>query len=248
MKLTPLKATKNGQDGFTLMEIIVATTIFATVSAAMLALFNYTLVINRRSEALRQATQGMRNMMELIVKEIRNGQINYLVQPGGSLPAAAIGPCTPPVFSGGPPYTSVGPTYDFEDNRLGLISLEGDEECLYLGYGKEIAGQYKNYVGSGIFKSNTTVGSPNYNPNPVLVLQKKNMTTETLNPPNFSVESLKFYIRPTKDPYSPLGGYSKTQPYVTISARFSLKLPTGESVKINYQTSVSTNKYDVPNQ
>ena len=54
------------QTGFTLMELIVATTIFAVFSVAVTSLFNYDFRIMRRTEALRQATQGMRNFTDFI--------------------------------------------------------------------------------------------------------------------------------------------------------------------------------------
>ena len=64
---------KKNSAGFTLMEIVVATTLFAIVFSSLLGLFNYILKINRKSEALRQASQGARDFVEYLVKEIRNG-------------------------------------------------------------------------------------------------------------------------------------------------------------------------------
>jgi prepilin-type N-terminal cleavage/methylation domain-containing protein len=84
MKLSRLQATSyklQAQQGFTLMEIVVSTTIFAVVLTMTLAIFNYALKINRRTEALRQTTQGMRNFTEFLVKEIRNGKIEYSATP-----------------------------------------------------------------------------------------------------------------------------------------------------------------------
>jgi hypothetical protein len=51
------------------------------------------------------------------------------------------------------------------------------------------------------------------------------------------------------DPYTnnPLGTLAKIQPSVTILAKFTASLPTGERVSIFYQTSVSSDKYDLPN-
>ena len=93
-----LTTRKNKQSGFTLMEITVATSIFAVVMVSLLSLFNYVLKINRESEALRQASQGMRNFVEYLVKEIRNGQIDYYVNSGTSLNSAfsPSSPCVPP--------------------------------------------------------------------------------------------------------------------------------------------------------
>lgn len=68
---------KKQQSGFTLIEIIVSTAIFTTVVAAMLSLFNYTLQINRRVQALRELVQGSRAFTETLSREIRNDRIDY---------------------------------------------------------------------------------------------------------------------------------------------------------------------------
>jgi prepilin-type N-terminal cleavage/methylation domain-containing protein len=243
--------------GFTLMEIVVATTIFAVISVALFSLFDYTLRINRRSEALRQATQGMRNFVELLVKEVRNGQIDYgVISPPGDVTATPITPC--PSISGVAagstiPDNGIGnyDSYGSKENRLGITTLEGDRECFYLGFGTNGAQTYGTYVNPGIYTKNTLVGNPGYNPNPVLVLNKNNAVTEVLNPPNFSIETLIFYIRPKKDPYvdNPTlnpNALERTQPFVNLFVGFKTKLPTGEEVPIYYQTTVSSDKYDIP--
>jgi len=215
--------------GFTLMEIVVATTIFVIVTAGLMSLFNKTLKINRRSEALRQATQGMRSFVEFLVKEVRNGQINYFVINGTQLaPSSPIGPCSAPV--------SVGdPTYKNKENRLGMISFSGEEECVYFG------NESGNPLPAGTF---TAPADKNY----TLVLQRANGVKQIINPVNFRIESLMFLIRPLKDPYTPVGGFVGVQPFVNINIKFVAKLPTGESVSIYYQTTVSTNKYDIPTE
>ena len=229
------------ESGFTLMEIMVATTIFAFVTVAMTSLFSYTLKINRRAEALRQATQGMRNFVEFVVKEIRNGQIDYSVNNAGTsnLVAGPIGPCPRPANSlpvnsqnrndRGNIYGQMGGS-NYADNALGIITPEGDRECIYLadGSGTRAVG----FTGSKV------------------VINKNNTTTEDINPPNFTVNYLVFYIRPLLDPYTnlPVNSVPKTQPSVSFSVNFTAKLPTGETVPIYYQTSVSSDKYDIPNQ
>jgi len=228
-------AGSRSRRGFTLMEILVATTIFAVVSSALMSLFNLTLQINRRAEALRQATQGMRSFMEFLVKEIRNGQVNYLVINGNQpSPLSPIGPCAAPTFipPGGPPYTSVGPTYVLRENKLGIISPEGIEECFYFG------------------DENGSYALPNHfvESRGTLVLERSDGINRILNPTNFRVENLMFVIRPLKDPYTYTGGLVEIQPTVSIIGKFVAELPTGEEYPIFYQTSVSTNKYDVPRE
>jgi len=95
------------------MEIVVSTTIFAVVLTMMLVLFSYTLRINRKVEGLRQVSQATRNFTEFIVREIRNGSIDY----SGTIDAAH---CTVPYNA------SSGATF------LALVNRAGDRECFYL--------------------------------------------------------------------------------------------------------------------
>jgi len=235
----------NSQSGFTLMEIVVSTTIFALVTVAMTSLFNYTLKINRRSEAIRQAAQGARDFTESLVKDVRNGEIAYGVINGNATDPAYPSPCVAPTITAGVPAA----TYSNQENKIGIITAEGEEECIYLGYGPGAASgnALGSYVGASVYTKNTDSSSGNYNPNPVLVLQKNGLSLQILNPPNFRVDSAQFFIRPLKDPYAG-SSYSKVQPFVTMVLGFVAQLPTGETVPLYYQTSVSTAKYDVPNQ
>lgn len=235
---------KNSGAGFTLMEIVVATTIFAVVSVALLSLFNNVLKISRRSEALRQSSQGIRDFMEFMVKEIRNGQINYFVANGS--PTPSLDPCTAPA-------SVVSPTYTSPDNKISIVTTENVQECFYLGYGAGGAGALNSYVGAGIFSKNTTSSSPNYNPTPVLVVKKFGVASVyPINPPNMLIDDIAFNIRPLRDPYSndPVSSvlYPEVQPFVTILIKARVQLPTGEQVPIIYQTSVSSNKYDIPSE
>ena len=212
--------------GFTLIEVIVATTIFAIVAASMMALFNYTLKINRRAEALRQVAQGVRNFTEFVVKSIRGGQVDYSVQNAGV--QTPVSPCPKPNPSAGSPHDGSN-TYLSKENRVGIITPAGERWCLFLG---DAAG---NFISSG-YEGET------------LVLQKESGLKEILNPPHLKIENLMFLIRPLEDPYyTGPGGLIKTQPFVTIIMKAVVLLPTGETQRIYYQTTVSSDKYDVPN-
>ena len=99
------------QSGFTLMEIVVATLIFATTLTLMLSLFVYTLRVNRRVESLRQVSQGTRNFMEFFIKEVRNGQIDYhSVEPA----------CSAAKYSGS------------QNQAIAIINSTGEKDCFYL--------------------------------------------------------------------------------------------------------------------
>ncbi len=191
--------------GFTLIEIVVSTTIFAVVLTMMLTLFNYTLKINRRAEALRQATQGARNFTEFLIKEIRNGRIDYGPPPTGLPPAGTCPTSYNNSFQG--------------DTKLGLININEEQECVYL--------------------SGTN-----------LMLVKKIGTEEfpeqRLNPPGVSIIGLKFYVRPPTNPYDTTNP-PQMQPLVTMLIKFQVQMSNSEApVIIPYQTSISTDFYDIP--
>ncbi len=230
------------QSGFTIIEILVATTLFAFTAVALTTLFNYTLKINRKAEALRQATQSTRDVVELMAKEIRNGQIDYGVLNGQTI-ETQNGQCPIPFTSNfgvnpiAPPQDvsimdGVASSYSLPDNRLGVLDVSGDRWCFYLG---DASG---NYIGQGVNSGKTAV------------VVKNGTSPQVINPPNQTLTYLAFIIQPICDPYilhcadygdSP----AKQQPVVTILATFSVTLPTGEKVSIPYQTTVSTDRYDV---
>lgn len=193
------------KSGFTLIEIVVSTAIFAVVLTMMLTLFNYTLKINRRAEALRQATQGARNFTEFLIKEIRNGRIDYGPPPEGLQPKS---PCAT--------------SYDnslIGDNHLGLVNIDNEQECIYLS-------------GANLMMIKS-VGTQDFNP-------------QRLNPPGVDILSLKFYVKPATNPYD-TNNPPKIQPLVTLLIKLQVKLSNGEApVIIPYQTSISTDFYDLP--
>ncbi len=251
----PIKSVKQIQSvksgaGFTLMEIMVATVIFAIVAVALLSLFNYVLKINRRGEALRQATQDSRDFVEFLVKEVRNGQIDYYVDSGNVKYGPRINndspqaPCRPPLPPGSTVSVGDSPIYNTKSNWLGIINTDNVKECFY--YAKADGVIYVDTIGSipSHFDSTNNGGS-------TLAMEKDNITAiQKLNPPNARIDNLMFIVRPQKDPYTkPAGGsVPKIQPTVVIIIKFMVLLPTGEQVSMYYQTAVSENKYDIPNQ
>jgi prepilin-type N-terminal cleavage/methylation domain-containing protein len=104
------------QTGFTLIEIIVATAIFVIVVSSMLSLLNYTLKLNRRVDSLRQVSQGARTFTEGLIRDIRNGQIDYSVTDGSQ-------PCF------------VGNYASSNNQSLGIINSLGERSCYYLSGG-----------------------------------------------------------------------------------------------------------------
>ena len=220
--------------GFTIVEIIVSTGIFVIAVGSLLSLFNYTLKINRRTEALRQASQGMRNFIEFFTKEIRNGQIDYGIVNGQTLATTwPIGPCNRAADLSRPTYNV---NSDNKDNWLALFTDDGIEECVFY------ADENNAAVGAGVYAEPAAKiqAGKNYG----IAIQKTGVASvQILNPPNFRVDALTFYVHPYNDPYTL--PYPKIQPFVTISVKFTVQLPTGEQQPIYYQTTVSSNKYDI---
>jgi prepilin-type N-terminal cleavage/methylation domain-containing protein len=220
--------------GFTLIEVLVASSLFVVLVVALTNLFNTTLKINRRGDALRQATQGVRNFMEFLTKEVRNGQIYYWVDNGTAVNTTDIGPCIHQSL--GSKFYDGSPAGSGKVNKLGLINIEGIKECIY----------YADASGNAVLGNVFTASAGQKN---TIVIENQKGYKETLIPPNINVENLVFFVRPICDPYSAscTGGVPKVQPFVNVSAKFVLTLPTGEQVPIYYQTAIGTNKYDVPN-
>jgi prepilin-type N-terminal cleavage/methylation domain-containing protein len=232
----PYAINKSNQQGFTLVEIIVATTIFAIVGTAMTVLFDYTLKINRRTEAMRQATQAVRTFAEGLVKQIRNGQIYYGVINGTDTEDVANGPCGAGSVQGGGQRLHY---YSQKENKIRFINTEGEDVCVYLA---NKSGSNLDYVGDGNYGGNS------------LAIEKRTTGVnikEKLNPENIAVENLAMFIRPVCDPYGECSdGYSSQLPRIQPMAQISMKiiatLPTKESVTVYYQTAVSSNLYDIP--
>ncbi|HAG27629.1 TPA: hypothetical protein DCG61_02515 [Patescibacteria group bacterium] len=187
------------QDGFTLMEIIVATAIFVTVVSSILALFNYVLKINRQFQAVRQVAQGTRNFTEVLSREIRNGRIDYS-QPNGT-PCAAS-------------------NYEVEKSQsLSIETYTGEVTCLYL-----------DEAGIMYLTRSTPDGAS---------------IPQTVNPPNFTInpETFRFVVRPDQ---SPLVNNQGVQPFVTILAEFEVFKGMPDEQIIPYQTTISSDVYDIP--
>lgn len=238
-----LREKLHREKGFTLAELVVSVSIFATTITIMMVLLNYTLKIQRKTEALRQASQGMRNFVEFIVKEIRNGKIDYGVSGGVSLQATQ-GPCPNPGSVG---LNTYGQTTYFPsggeqgqaDTRLGIINLNNEKECIF--WAKDISGTL-----TAASSTDITNGLAQH-----LAISKNTYTGgyERLNPPNMTIDYLRFYIRPLCDPYTttcPNGGLPERQPFVTLIMRFRVKVDPQTEVMIPYQTTITTDDYAIP--
>lgn len=100
---------KSGQSGFTLVEAIVATALFAFAVTSIIGVYIFTVRVNRRTDTIRSASENARFISEFLTKEIRNGQIDY---------SNPIAPC--PALLSNPGTT------------LAVVNIDGDHECFSL--------------------------------------------------------------------------------------------------------------------
>ncbi|GAC1413094.1 MAG: hypothetical protein NVSMB66_4090 [Candidatus Doudnabacteria bacterium] len=102
---------KQSQKGFSLIEAIVATALFAVTVLSIIGVYLSTVGINRRTDVIRTASENARYLNTYLTKEIRNGQIDY------------YGPVKSPCS------TTLSPSA----NWLAIINSDGDHLCFYLG-------------------------------------------------------------------------------------------------------------------
>ncbi len=222
-----LDSVHHVRGGFTLMEVMVSMTIFATTVTLILSMFNYTLRLYRREEAQRQVSQSVRTIMEFIVKEIRNGQVDYGIVNGVTVdPVEVDSHCKKPISIDADTY------FQNSTDHLGIINVVGERECIYWVHDPDPTKQ-------------TDPANNN------LFIKKLNVNVVSqLNTANVKLLDFRFYVSPLRDPYTvpSRSELVEQEPLVTIVAKVSVTLPTGEVRTVPYQTTVSTYAYDIPSQ
>ena len=210
----------NKEKGFTLIELLVSVSIFAVVVTLGLAIFNQVLQIQRRSEVTRRLTQAVRNTSEFLVKEIRNGKIDYGIQNGATLKNPYLSHCPQPLsVNGSATYVWNNANYN---QAIAIDNDAGETECVYY-----VVAQKALYLE----KLGLT-------------------TPQRLTPGDVSIDRFEVRLVPGRDPYMdvPPGSLAETQPLAQILMVATAALPGGGGKTINYQTAVSTNDYDIPKE
>lgn len=103
-----LRRQNSKQKGFTLIEAMIATFLFVIVISSVISIYLTVLKVNRKSNAIRLASENSRYISEYISKEIRNGQIDYY----------GPNPCGTGFPSGASPFT-----------YLPILNVDGDHLC-----------------------------------------------------------------------------------------------------------------------
>jgi hypothetical protein len=175
--------------------------------------------------------------VEGLTKQIRNGQIYYGVTNGV---ADAIHPTDTTACPAG---SLNNRYYADKENQLRIIDTDGSDICFFL------ANASGSYVGANSFSGSQLIMEKNIG---------NTYVKQVLNPPNFYVDNLVLYVRPVCDPYENCNSASpnvypnneppKIQPVVSLNMKLRVLLSTGETVSIYYQTTISSNKYDIPTQ
>lgn len=96
-----MRIIKNNQ-GFTLMEVLMATSIFAIISLASLSIYTTVLTSGQKTTALTRIQQETQFIMQVLSKKIRTARVNY-------------------------DYVAYNPAISNPTNELSLIDAVGDE-------------------------------------------------------------------------------------------------------------------------
>lgn len=117
---------------------------------------------------------------------------------------------------------------NFVNQSLAIITADGTQSCIYL-----VDGASQGYPGYGY-----------------LYIERRNqggvVSQELVNPPNFSIDptTFRFMVRPTTNPFAtPAPG---VQPTVSIMAQFIIFPGQPDEQIIPYQTSISSDVYNIP--
>lgn len=209
--------------GFTLVEIIVATALFVLTVSLIMGLFTYTLKTNRKVQSIRTAVQGTRNFVETLTREVRNGRVFYKTTADATtttLPADNNGSrgCRNAVLSN---YNS----NSIKNNAVVLTTSSGETLCFYM-----LENAQNNSKGELYIRKYNNEGSRN-----------ERITSDNfwVNPASFRLD-----ISPSAPPSANNGS---TQPRITIFAEFISQMSVGgDRITIPYQTTISTDVYDIP--
>lgn len=84
---------KPRNSGFTLIEAVVAASLFAFVVVSLLGVYMSNLRLDTRSRAQRAVSDNARFIMEFLAKEVRNGHIDYTAAACGGTVTSATDLC-----------------------------------------------------------------------------------------------------------------------------------------------------------
>jgi hypothetical protein len=211
------------QTGFTLIEAIVATALFAFVVTSVLGVYMSVLRLDTRTRALRAVADDGRFIMDFLAKEIRNGRIAYEDYTNNLT-------CK----------TSCGATYSPTD--LYIVNQNDEHERIYF-YDRTAGAVETNHScnpSGNICDLYLTKGAGAGQINPCTGVVMPAGTTQ-LNSCNVKVTQLRIYTLPIGDPFG--GTTYNFQPHVVISLELTAKYNDRDSVKVDLQSTFSTLYY-----
>lgn len=207
----------DNQAGFTLVEAIVATGVFATMVAAIIGIYLSAVKINRKTDMSRTLSESARFISEFLSKEIKNGDIDF---------NSGITPCTPPLRSSDP-----------KGHYISLINVDGDSFCIYTGRDDGIADSpptpsSPGNLGTNLWMKKNTLSAVRLHPPNVSLAS----FIVYINPPYDPCPA-----PPACDP-----ALARTEPSVTLVFSLKTNTAIQEIVSAPVQTTISIPRYDFP--
>lgn len=128
-------------------------------------------------------------------------------------------------YSSTQPQCNVGNYLSSDNQSLAIISHDGDKMCFYIDSSSNLLAMIREAA------SGTT-------------------TNNVFESYNFRIipETFRFRVLPNTDPNPASTPYPEQQPFVTIVAQFELTGVDTTPTILNYQTTISTDVYDVANE
>lgn len=186
---------RKNQRGFTLIEAIVATSIFAFAMVSIIGVYLSTVRINRRTDLIRTASENVRFISEYLSKEIRNGQLNY------------FGPASSPCVV--PPFTS-------PSNTLSIVNVDGERLCFYLGTASGLVSS----AGPHLWLIKNNLAAVKINSSNVSITSLNFYVSPTANPYSASLK-----VQPRVSLIGTLKANSSTQDNVTMPIQTTISIP-----------------------
>ncbi len=198
--------------GFTLIEIVVATALFALVISSILGIYLSVLRLNTRTRAERAVADNARFITDFFSKEVRNGHIDYTAYNSscgqGCIPSGGL--------------------------DLYLVNQNNESEHIYV-WDDTTGQQIASYSGVSVcstdscsLKITKTVGLTNLGPS-------------SMNSQSVRVTNVQFLIYPPHDPYRSTGvaATENVQPHITLVLELTATQNSRDQVKLDTQSTYS---------
>jgi len=229
-----MKIKLKKQKGFTLIEVLIALTIFMIFITSISASYLDIARSQREANAVREIYSDIRYVFNLIEEEARSKTIDYACYQKGEVPEEYNGEDLIIDFS-----RVCAAAADITDptEYLALIDSEGINRTIFkiennsAGDGKIFTIYKEHYTGGGF------ASDPGF----------KLMSFTPMDLKNLKINSFKFEISPMADPFDPelvACGPVQFQPMVTVYTTVEGAKKETSQFKMNLETSISSRVYN----